>query len=127
MSPVRKEDKLPPYRVSVATDGKVDPQLVTSTKGLELQPAQETLTAASKQATYLQIAVAVLAFFSIFVSAFTTWNARRNAARDAELAKIAAREAEVAKAEALKDERFKALERLARRAEAASDQAERQP
>jgi hypothetical protein len=117
MSPVRGEDKLPPFRISVATDEKADPELVTSTKGLELQPAQETLTAASKQATYLQIAVVVLGLFSIFVSVLVA----RSAAR-------AVREAESAKAEAfLKDARSKVIERLARRVEAASNQAEHKP
>jgi hypothetical protein len=127
MAPVRREDKLPPFRVSVATDEKADPDLVTSTKGLELQPAQETLTAASKQATYLQIALAVLTAFLISVSAFITRNAVRNAAREAALAKVAAREAGIAEVEAQKDARFRALERLAQRVEAASDEGERRP
>jgi hypothetical protein len=113
MSPVRREDKLPPFRVSVATDEKADPELVTSTKGLELQPAQETLTAASKQATYLEIVIAVLALFSTVAGGvLTNWIAKRSAAREAELADIAAREAELFA-------RRRAVEELARRAKAA--------
>jgi hypothetical protein len=114
MLPVRREDKLPPYRVSVATDEKEDPELVTSTKGLELQPAQETLTAASKQATYISlIAAAVISLFAAIFVGLTVRNA--------------ARQAEDARAEMVTVARARALERLARRAEAASDQTERQP
>ena len=127
MSPVRKEDKLPPFRVSVATDEKADPELVTSTKGLELQPAQETLKAASTQATYLQYALAGLGLFAAFVTALTSWNAMRNAVREAELAKFAAREAEIANAEMVKAARYRELELLVRRVNAASDQGEPLP
>ncbi len=116
MSPVRREDKLPPFRVSVASDEKADPELVTSTKGLELQPAQETLTAASRQTTYLEIAIGVLGVFSaLLAGALTVWSARRSAARDAELAMIAAREEEIAKIRAVEDVRLKTAEELARR------------
>jgi hypothetical protein len=119
MSPVRREDKLPPFRVSVASDEKADPELVTSTKGLELQPAQETLTAASKQATYLEFAIGVLgAFATLLAVALTVWTARRSAAQDAELAMIATREAELVKIRAVEYARLKAAEELARRAKA---------
>jgi len=120
MSPVRREDKLPPFRVSVASDEKADPELVTSTKGLELQPAQETLTAASKQATYLQIVIAVLALIaSVVIAVFTNWIAKRNAAREAELAEITAREAELLKIRLLESERRRAIEELAQRVKGA--------
>jgi hypothetical protein len=120
MSPVRREDKLPPFRVSIASDEKADPDLVTSTKGLELQPAQETLTAASKQATYLEIAIGVLSVFAtLLAAALTLWSAKRSAEREIELFKIRAREADIAKLAVLKTERRRALEELARRAKEA--------
>ena len=119
MSPVRREDKLPPFRVSVATDEKADPELVTSTKGLDLQPAQETLTAASKLTTYLESVILVL-------TVLTNWVAKRSTAREAELAMIAGREAEQAKFQTLRSARRRALEELARRAKAASGPSEHQ-
>lgn len=117
MSPVRREDRLPPFRVSVASDEKADPELVTSTKGLELQAAQETLTAASKKATYLQSVLVVLAFIaSLIAGVLVNLIAKRSAAREAELARIEAREAELDKVRVLEDLRRRTLEELARRA-----------
>lgn len=127
MSPVRREDKLPPFRVSVATDEKADPELVTSTKGLELQPAQETLTAASKQATYLETVIGVLTLFAAVAAGFLSiWTAKRSAVREAELAEIAAREAELVKIRVVESARRTAIEELARRAKAATGRAERE-
>jgi len=127
MSPVRREDKLPPFRVSVATDEKADPELVTSTKGLDLQPAQETLTAASKLTTYLESVILVLTVLTTLAGGvLTNWVAKRSTAREAELAMIAGREAEQAKFQTLRSARRRALEELARRAKAASGPSEHQ-
>lgn len=116
MSPVRREAKLPPFRVAVANDTKADPDLVTSTKGLELQPAQETLTAASRQTTFLETIALVFGVIASFASAvLASWTVKRNAAREAELARIEAQEQERARVEAQETQRHKLSEELIQR------------
>ena len=55
MSPVRAEDKLPSYRVALATDQKAEPALITTTKNLQLQPAQEALSHETQSAQFFKL------------------------------------------------------------------------